>query len=161
MTEISRSAQPLADLQAERAVLAAALLDGEGQERIIPRIASVSSRTTVLCGPLRPRPLRVRRWVSGQPMPLLVWVILILRAMTSVLQRAAGAAGVPRISARVRPRTRATCSAERSAFDAPDGPHAKIAHFLNLANSLQTLPTDSEAFRTTLEEVVSLGRAMC
>ena len=49
----------------------------------------------------------------------------------------------------------------RSAFDAPDGPHAKIAHFLNLANSLQTLPTDSEAFRTTLEEVVSLGRAMC
>ena len=41
MTEISRSAQPLADLQAERAVLAAALLDGEGQERIIPRIATI------------------------------------------------------------------------------------------------------------------------
>ena len=46
----------------------------------------------------------------------------------------------------------------RSAFDAPDGPHAKIAHFLDLANSLQTLPTDSEAFRNTLEQIVSLGR---
>ena len=41
MTETSRSAQPLADLQAERAVLAAALLDGEGQERIIPRVATI------------------------------------------------------------------------------------------------------------------------
>ncbi|MBP6832390.1 MAG: AAA family ATPase [Deltaproteobacteria bacterium] len=41
MTDTSRSAQSLADLQAERAVLAAALLDGEGHERIIPRIATI------------------------------------------------------------------------------------------------------------------------
>ena len=41
MTETSWSTQPLADLQAERAVLAAALLDGEGQERIIPRLATI------------------------------------------------------------------------------------------------------------------------
>ena len=32
--------------------------------RIMPRIASVSSRTTVWCGPLRPSPFSVRRWVS-------------------------------------------------------------------------------------------------
>lgn len=41
MTDTTRSAQSLADLQAERAVLAAALLDGEGQERIIPRVATI------------------------------------------------------------------------------------------------------------------------
>ena len=41
MTETTRSAQSLADLQAERAVLAAALLDGEGHERIIPRVATI------------------------------------------------------------------------------------------------------------------------
>ncbi len=35
------------------------------------------------------------------------------------------------------------------------------SRIFSLRNSLQTLPTDSEAFRTTLEEVVSLGRAMC
>jgi len=41
MTDTTRSAQSLADLQAERAVLAAALLDGEGHERIIPRVATI------------------------------------------------------------------------------------------------------------------------
>ena len=46
----------------------------------------------------------------------------------------------------------------RTAFDAPDGPHAKIAHFLELANALRALPADSEAFRTTLQQIVSLGR---
>ena len=39
MTETSRSAQPLADLQAERAVLAAALLDREDQN--VPKIALI------------------------------------------------------------------------------------------------------------------------
>ncbi len=46
----------------------------------------------------------------------------------------------------------------RTAFDAPDGPHAKIAHFLELANALRALPADSEAFRTTLQQIVSLDR---
>ncbi len=41
MTDTSRGTQTLSDLQAERAVLAAALLDGEGLERVISRVSTI------------------------------------------------------------------------------------------------------------------------
>ncbi|MEZ4409241.1 MAG: DnaB-like helicase C-terminal domain-containing protein [Polyangiales bacterium] len=41
MADTTRSGRALADLQAERAVLAAALLDADGNARIIPRVAAV------------------------------------------------------------------------------------------------------------------------
>jgi PAS domain-containing protein len=46
----------------------------------------------------------------------------------------------------------------RAASLAPDGPHAQIEHFLQLADSLRALPASSEVYRNTLAQIVNLGR---
>src|SRR4051812_8067766 len=67
----------------------------------MPRIATVSWRTTVLCGPRSPRPRSVLFCLSERPTPLLTWVTLSLSAMTCVF-RSGGAVRLVRIQIRHR-----------------------------------------------------------
>src|ERR1700755_3588294 len=71
----------------------------------MPRVSTVSTRTTDLCGPVSPIPARVRFCWSERPTPLFTWVIFNLSAIRTYLlslRRAAAEHLGDRLAARLR-----------------------------------------------------------